>query len=852
MRIIRFLFAAFLLLPAALRSQVPDFQVNESGGPGTCPHQEPVLVQLPGGSSLLLWKDSRNGTEQVFGQRLTADGAKDGANFLFSDLPLELSGIPAVGCDPDGRIVAARIVYESAAYTLWARRFSADGSAPGPFFRVDDDAEGGYKNYVSVACGPSGEFAISWVDTRNGVEDLYLQLYSPSAEALGGNIRVTDRKTTDDWVTSPFFPSLSFDGEGRIALAWGSNVGIFYCRCNPDGSRIGSVSGPISDATIPIVQTDGTGDVMIYYTANDGSQPKLLTVPPAGTPVVTRSLPIDFFFPPYIRQCHTFSANQDGSFLVAGLEAVSGQDWTWQLVGARFPADPAAAPDTFHVARFDEQVDYLSCGVLRPDGSSAFVWSVSNRVFSAVRGPAENARARTVQASDDTLDASHHAPAMDVDAEGGFAVTWDDERDGQSVHVKSFNADGSPRFADRRMTSDEWNTRAYNTTVTFTTRGRILAFWKLVQMWVGGQVFEPDGTPLGGNITANDHVTCEVFPVADSDSSGRAVVVWEGDPGFASEQSDVCARRFGTDGQPAGQVMRVNEHSAGMGTAEPDLAVARDGRFVIAWYDEIRRATRARIFEPNGSALGPSFDVLPVDFTGGFYGLPRVWTDAAGNITVAVYNGSVFVIRMDRNGTALGPAVKLMENVDLAGMDMDSDGRMAIALYTGDGIAGQIVTAGGVLQGLPFPLTHGAVLANRYQCAVKLRGGKVYAAWPDGRTPGRGVNVWASVTDAATAVPLAAGTLPGHPVLGTNYPNPFNPGTRFTYELRAPTDVTLEVFNVLGRRVSLITRKRMPSGVHEASWNGLDERHMPAPSGVYILRLRTDGYSATRKMVLQR
>jgi hypothetical protein len=852
MRIIRFLFLALAVLPAALFSQIPDFQVNDIGGTGTCRHEEPVLVPLSGGSSLLLWKDSRNGTEQVFGQRLQTNGTKDGVNFLFSDRPLELDGVSPVGYDSDDRIVATRVEVQASAYTLWARRFSADGTALGTFFRVDDDAGGGYKTDVCAACRPSGEFAVAWQDNRNGVEDLYLQLYSASGAAVGENIKVTGRIPADSWQTSPNNPSIAFDGEGRITLAWSSNTAMNYCRFNPDGSRLGSVSAGITDGTLPIVRTDDDDNVLIYYTVGYPSRSKVLRISPAGTTIETRDLPLDFLDSPRGRQSHVFSPLPDGSFMVAGLQTLYDAETRMVLVAARFMAGPAAAPDTFHVARFDGLVDYLTSGSLRTDGSSAFVWAYSNRVFAVTRGPAAVSESRTVQVNDDTLDASHNAPSLDVDAKGGFAICWDDERDGLSVYIKSFNADGSPRFDDRRMTSDSLNSTAYNTSVTFTTKGRLAAFWKLVQMWIGGQTFEPDGTPLRGNVRVNEHVTCEVAPVTDSDSTGRTVVVWEADPDFAGEESDVCARRIGTDGMPVGPVIRVNEYPAGMGSAEPEMAVAPDGRFTVVWYDENRRCTRARIFEPDGTALGPSFDVLSTDDTGGLWGLPWIWTDLAGNVTVAVYNGSVHVVRLDRNGTVLRPAVKLMENADLAGMDMNSDGSMVIALYKDNGIAAQMISADWILQGRPFYLTRGAVLANHYQCAVKLRGGKVYAAWPDGRVPDRGVNVWASVTDAAAAAPPADQAPPDRPVLGRNYPNPFNPGTRFIYELRKPADVSLEIFDVTGRRVSLITRKRMPSGLHEASWNGLDERRLPAPSGVYILRLRTDGYNATRKILLQR
>ena len=88
--------------------------------------------------------------------------------------------------------------------------------------------------------------------------------------------------------------------------------------------------------------------------------------------------------------------------------------------------------------------------------------------------------------------------------------------------------------------------------------------------------------------------------------------------------------------------------------------------------------------------------------------------------------------------------------------------------------------------------------------------------------------------------------------LGPAVPNPFNPSTMITYEIKEPVHVRLQIFNVQGRLVrTLVDSKRNP-GKHDAIWNGLDDVGRPAVSGIYFYRLVAGDFVQTKKMVLLR
>jgi hypothetical protein len=88
--------------------------------------------------------------------------------------------------------------------------------------------------------------------------------------------------------------------------------------------------------------------------------------------------------------------------------------------------------------------------------------------------------------------------------------------------------------------------------------------------------------------------------------------------------------------------------------------------------------------------------------------------------------------------------------------------------------------------------------------------------------------------------------------LRQNRPNPFNPSTEITFSLAGPSAVTLEIFDVSGKRVRRLLDGYRPGGLHSVVWDGLGDDGTQAASGVYFYLLTADGHRLSRKMVLLR
>jgi hypothetical protein len=79
------------------------------------------------------------------------------------------------------------------------------------------------------------------------------------------------------------------------------------------------------------------------------------------------------------------------------------------------------------------------------------------------------------------------------------------------------------------------------------------------------------------------------------------------------------------------------------------------------------------------------------------------------------------------------------------------------------------------------------------------------------------------------------------------YPNPFNAATVVSFSIATESDVRLDVYDVMGRRVATLVDDMMPAGEHQVSWDAAGWA-----SGVYFARLSTSAGMMTRKMVLMR
>jgi hypothetical protein len=80
-----------------------------------------------------------------------------------------------------------------------------------------------------------------------------------------------------------------------------------------------------------------------------------------------------------------------------------------------------------------------------------------------------------------------------------------------------------------------------------------------------------------------------------------------------------------------------------------------------------------------------------------------------------------------------------------------------------------------------------------------------------------------------------------------NYPNPFNPTTNIVLKLQTAEKGSLDIFDLNGRKLESLANGSLPAGTHQYKWDATKY-----PSGIYFCVLRTQKYTSTAKLVLQK
>lgn len=74
--------------------------------------------------------------------------------------------------------------------------------------------------------------------------------------------------------------------------------------------------------------------------------------------------------------------------------------------------------------------------------------------------------------------------------------------------------------------------------------------------------------------------------------------------------------------------------------------------------------------------------------------------------------------------------------------------------------------------------------------------------------------------------------------------------SNFRYQLAQPGKTTVKIYNTLGQSVKTVVEAYQQQGVYSVNWDGKDNSGKTAANGVYIYRLESGDFKATKKMVI--
>ncbi|HDS01471.1 MAG TPA: T9SS type A sorting domain-containing protein, partial [candidate division Zixibacteria bacterium] len=450
-----------------------------------------------------------------------------------------------------------------------------------------------------------------------------------------------------------------------------------------------------------------------------------------------------------------------------------------------------------------------------------------------------------------------------------FGVVWTDLRnDDGDIFFQRGDGFGNPYGSNLKLNDDLGRSLQDDPSIGSATNGLALAAWvdgrssgELTGINIFAQRIGANGQKVGSNFPVNDDpagtAVLQAEPECDIAPSGKAVVAWRD---RRNGVDDIFAQLYDASGSPVGMNFKVNLET--LPCKNPKIAMANDESFMIAWLIELEAKSyiKFQLYSAQGTPAGGNM-LIPADTSinqqldfdlsvnpyFGFYVLAWInQNNAEREINAMLLNpdGS-----SDSTVMVISDAVNLgFEDISV---DMDTDNSYVVAWS--DMRSGvrrsylSFVDAG--LTVYPDQLiSQKAGVAREQEPAIAINGRTWFASWSDNRNVGDGYDIYAN---SNLYNPTSAGEDGDSPVpdllaLSQNYPNPFNPITRIDFNLpRDMTEVSFEVYNVLGRKVYSETMKNMSAGSYTIEFNGEG-----LSSGIYLYRLKADDRIMTRKMSL--
>ena len=198
-----------------------------------------------------------------------------------------------------------------------------------------------------------------------------------------------------------------------------------------------------------------------------------------------------------------------------------------------------------------------------------------------------------------------------------------------------------------------------------------------------------------------------------------------------------------------------------------------------------------------------------------------------------------------------GDGVVTLKDLDAINASIGKTGENAADL-NGDGIVSivDLVLAAGALDtGAGAPATRAQILAAF--TAEEVQQWLTEARLLDDNSPAyqRGIAVLAQLLEILLTLKETA--------LLPNYPNPFNPETWLPYQLAAPADVMLTIYDINGRVVRTLDMGHQRAGMYHnrsraAYWDGRNAHGETVASGVYFYTLTAGDFTATRKLLIRK
>jgi len=474
---------------------------------------------------------------------------------------------------------------------------------------------------------------------------------------------------------------------------------------------------------------------------------------------------------------------------------------------------------------------------------------------------------------------TNFAPSMADDSAGNFVVLWTDYRNARGIYGgtgsdgdiygQRFTSTGTPVAANFRVSDDSAASDISFASQVF-PRVAMHSNGAFVVVWVDNrprgtpadptvpydfniyaQLYDAQGNRLGANFAVNDDTSgAQLNPDIAIHDDGSFVLVWTN---VVGSMFQVQAQKFTTSGMKIG-----SNHTLTITGEQPRIATLRDSKIVVV--TTMKAQVFDSLFQPLGNAI-PVSEGFEKAIAIGSQGTVFITFSRLRPIFENYLDSDVFVEAFDSTGTRVGGPIKVnddgtdydqrapaiaIEDTNIIILWTDHRNGYQIGVSGCRDIYGQRYNTELSPRGINYKASHENNETAQGFPVVRLINGHIVGVWLDARAgifypvdpPKPRLDIWATIADfdnpiEGNIIPCLPPPSERHTLIRIDvYPNPSNKESNLSFEIGRDGYVEINLYDVLGRRVSSIEKATRLSGryIINLPTGGL-------ANGIYFLQL---------------
>jgi hypothetical protein len=546
-------------------------QINEIQIP--TPDLKPTLATFPDGGFAVVWQDTRVGIN-IYARKFDSSGNPLGSSFKVNDGTSILPESPSISADTSGVFIIVWNDSRDGDKDIYFQRYDSYGSPVDTNIIANTDVGTEVQYQPRVTFGKNRNFIITWIDLRNGNEDIYARLFSWDGEA-----KIADMKVNSDLGTDgQWSPDVGADSNGYFTIAWADYRGELPAMYVQKYDTNGIVLGPnmrVSDST-------ATGE----------NQMTSIWVNEPGDYVVCWRYAEEFSFDVYAQMVSL----------------------TGMLKGSNFKVndDETGAMQKLPQVATDQNGGMLAVWEEQRRGNLKDASDIYVKKFNHLGVPVFG----EFQVNDNPELIPQKFPDITVARLGESVVVWQDSRNGQNIYGQRIDRNGNLQGENFQVNRYQGLSVSLNPSCAISSSGKFVVVWCGLESAIKNiyaQLFESSGNPIDSSFKVNDdgQAVEHLYPRVAMDHLGSFVVAWFD---RRDSQERIFIQMYNSLGIKKGDNFALDQDMVNPVEQEFDLDMNDDGTFVLVWIESRSSSgVYAQIYDPSGNSQGSN--ILVTDDT---------------------------------------------------------------------------------------------------------------------------------------------------------------------------------------------------------------------------------------------